>query len=318
MNKIFKTFLAASVSFLAVACNLDQINDTYVPEGSEPSMYQSVYNDKEIEATTTTIGVPVVRSNSKEELTLKLVVTLPEGITVSGTATEVEAAEDEKSTDKVYNTSVTFAAGEAMTNLMLDITNMAIGSTYEGTVSIAEGEPVNENKVIMTTAFSFAKAYTWVSLGEGEWYDSFALESASSMGIQKVEVLKAEGFERYRIINPYANADQLAEAWGAGALGGNQSSVIEFWVLENGSNVAWNGWWYPGLLYEGEGTDIKAYYPSALNPSVAADDAKSKLLMENVFIFYPYWYIDGMGGFGTKYPSVLSLPGGPSIAELLG
>ena len=314
MNKIFKTFLAASVSFLAVACNLDQVNDIYTCEGSEPSMFQTVYSETELSASLETVSIPVVRSNSKDAATVNMVVSLPEGITVAGNATQVgETAENGVTT---YNTSVSFAAGEVQTACVLNVSAMEVGVSYKGTVSIAEGEAVNEHKVTMSTSFTLAKAYNWVSLGEGQWFDQLALMSETSYGIQNVEVLKAEGFERYRIMGPYANTDQLAAAWGASALGGNKSSFIEFWVLENGVNVAWDGWWYPGLLYDGEGTDIKAYLPSALAASQAAKDELSKILQDKVFTFYPYWYIDGMGGFGT-YPCVLVLAGGPAMEEVL-
>lgn len=313
MNKIFKTFLAASVSLLAVACNLDQVNDVYTAEGNEPSMLQTVFNETELDATLETIAIPVVRSNSSEAATVNLTATLPAGITVSGTA--VETLENG---NVVYSTSVSFAAGEAQTGCVLNISEMAVGSSYKGTVAIAEGEKVNENKVTMSTAFTLAKAYTWVSLGQGEWFDKLSLMSDSSYGVQTVEVMKAEGFERYRIMNPYANTDQLAAAWGASSLGGNKSSFIEFWVLDNGVNVAWDGWWFPGILYDGDGTDIKAYLPSALDASLAEEDVKSLFVEEKVVEFHPYWYIDGLGGFGTKYPCFLTLPGGPSMSEVLG
>lgn len=313
MNKIFKTFLAASVSFLAVACNLDQVNDIYTPEGNEPSMLQTVFVETELDATLESIAIPVVRANTSEAATVNLVATLPAGITVTGTAGEVL-----ENGSTVYTTSVSFAAGEAQTGLMLNIASMEVGSSYKGTVAIAEGEKVNENKATMSTSFTLAKAYTWVSLGTGEWFDQLALMADNGYGIQKVEVLKAEGFERYRIMGPYANTDQLAAAWGASSLGGNKSSFIEFWVLENGENIAWDGWWFPGILYDGDGTDIKAYYPSRLSSSLVTDDVKSKIVADKVFGFYPYWYIDGLGGFGTKYPCFLSLPGGPALADFLG
>lgn len=312
MNKIFKTFLAASVSLLAVACNLDQVNDVYTAEGNEPSMLQTVFNETELDATIETIAIPVVRSNSSEAATVNLTATLPAGITVSGTA--VETLENG---NVVYSTSVSFAAGEAQTGCVLNISEMAVGSSYKGTVAIAEGEKVNENKVTMSTAFTLAKAYTWVSLGQGEWFDNLSLMSSDSYGIQSVEVLKADGFERYRIMNPYANMDQLAAAWGAESLGGNKSSYIEFWVLENGVNLAWDGWWFPGIRYDGEGTDIKAYYPSALSSSLADTDAMSAILMDKVFAFYPYWYIDALGGGFGNLPCALVLAGGPSMDEVL-
>lgn len=315
MNKIFKTFLAVSVSLLAVACNLDQVNDIYTPESNEFSMLQNTFSETEILATLETIAIPVVRSNSKEAATVNLVASLPLGITVAGNATQLDTL---KNGVIPYSTTVSFAAGEAQAACVLNISVMEVGSNYKGSISIAEGEDINEHKVTLSTAFTLAKAYTWVSLGQGEWFDQLSLMSSDSFGIQSVEVLKADGFERYRIMAPYANMDQLAAAWGASSLGGNKSSFIEFWVLENGTNVAWDSWWYPGILYDGDGTDIKAYYPSALDASLAVENDKSKFTDEKVVAFYPYWYIDGLGGFGTKYPCFLTLPGGPSMEEVIG
>jgi hypothetical protein len=317
MNKIFKTFLAASVAFVAVACNLDQVNDIYTPEGNEPSMFYVVYSETELDASLETVSIPVVRSNSAEAATVNLTATLPVGIVVAGNATVVETLENGNT---VYNTSVSFAAGEAQVGCVLNVSAMEVGTTYKGTVAIAEGEEVNEHTINKETAFTLAKAYTWVSLGEGEWFDQLSLVASSTdLGIQTVEVLKADGFERYRIMSPYANTDQIAAAWGESCVGGNKSSVIEFWVLDNGTNVAWDSWWYPGILYDGDGTDIKAYLPSALSSSLASQDAKSLFIEEKVVEFRPYWYIDELGaGFGTKYPCYLTLPGGPSMLEVLG
>ena len=314
MNKIFKTFLAASVAFLAVACNLDQVSDIYTAEGNEPSMLYTVYSETELEASLQTVSIPVVRSNSAEAATVNLTATLPAGITVAGNATTVETLANGNT---VYNTSVSFAAGEAQAPCVLNVSEMKVGTSYKGTIAIAEGEEINENTITKATSFTLGKAYTWVSLGKGEWFDQLSL-MADDYGIQSVEVMKADGFDRYRIMNPYADTDQLAAAWGASSLGGSKNSFIEFWVLENGTNVKWDGWWCPGILYDGDGTDIKAYYPSVLSSSLAADDAKSKFVMDKVVVFYPYWYIDGVGGFGTKYPCFLSLPGGPSIESILG
>ena len=315
MNKIFKSILAASVCFLAVACNLDQVNDIYTAEGNEASMLQTVYSETELSASLETVSIPVVRANTAEAATISLIATLPAGITIEGNATEVGTKEDGS---VIYNTSVSFAAGEAQSACVLNVSAMEVGTSYKGTISIAEGDDVNQNKATMSTAFTLGKAYTWVSLGNGEWFDQLSLMSDSSYGIQNVEVMKAEGFERYRIMAPYANEDQLAAAWGASSLSSNQNSIIEFWVLENGVYVAWDGWWYNGILYDGEGTDIKAYYPSSLSASLVDEDAKSLFVEEKVVEFRPYWYIDGFGGFGTKYPCFLTIPGGPSMSEVLG
>lgn len=311
MNKIFKSLLVLTAGIFAVACNLDQVNELYVPENDEPNMLYAVYNALELEAALQEVAIPITRAKADKELTVDLALLLPEGITASGTAGETG---DDGLTP--YKSSVTFAAGSSSADVVLNVSAMEVGNQYVGSISFADSTQVNVNTATFTCNFKLAKAYTWTSLGEGEWFDQLALMSSDSYGIQKVEVLKAEGFDRYRIMGPYADTDQLTAAWGAECVGGAKSSYIEFWVLEDGSHVTWDGWWYPGLLYEGEGTEIKGYYPSSLNASLAAEDAKSKFLDEKVVGFYPYYYIDGKGGFGTVL-CVLSLPGGPDLETWL-
>ena len=312
MNKVFKHILVLTAGIFAVSCNLDQVSEIYVPENDEPNMLYSVFNELELEASLETIAIPLSRAKSEKELTVDLDILLPAGITTTGTA----GTPDEKG-NTLYKSVATFAAGSPTTNVVLDISAMEVGSQYAGKISFADSTQVNVNTATFSCSFKLAKAYTWTSLGEGEWFDQLALMSSDSYGIQKVEVLKAEGYERYRIMNPYANTDQLTAARGAECVGGAKSSYIEFWVLEDGSHVTWDGWWYPGLLYEGKETaEIKGYYPSSLNASLAAEDAKSKFLDEKVVGLYPYYYIDGMGGFGTKL-CALSLPGGPDLEAWL-
>lgn len=312
MNKIYKSLLVLTAGLFAVSCDLEQVNDIYVPENDEPNMLYTVYNDLELPASQQTLSIPVSRAKADKEFTVSLNVLLPAGITTTGTPGEL--GEDGKT---LYKSSVTFEAGKSIADVVLDITAMEVGTQYTGTISFSDSTQVNVNTAVFACSFKLAKAYSWVSLGEGEWFDQFALMSDSSYGIQKVEVLKADGFDRYRIMEPYANTEQLTAAWGADCVGGMKNTYIEFWVLEDGSHVMWDSWWYPGLLYAGEGTEIKAYYPSSLNASLAADDAKSKFLAENVVGFYPYWYIDGMGGFGSKYLCALALPGGPDLEAWL-
>lgn len=310
MNKILKSLLILTAGIFAVACDLEQVSDIYVPENNEPSMLYTVFNELELEASLQSISIPVTRAKSSGEFTVNLDVVLPEGIKTSGTAGEP----DEKG-NTLYKSSVTFAAGASSADVVLDISAMQIGSQYSGKISFADSSQVNINTTNFSCTFKLAKAYTWVSLGEGQWFDQLSLQSTTSAGIQKVEVLKADGFDRYRIMGPYNNTEQITAAgWEAG---GVKSPYIEFWILEDGSHVAWDSWWYPGILYDGEGTEIKAYYPSALNSSLATENEKSCFIAEKVVGFYPYWYIDGLGGFGTKFPCLLSLPGGPDIETLL-
>ncbi len=272
---------------------------TYSPvNSSEVSFVQSTITNTEILGTATTFDVTLSRNTSSEAATVAVKSTFTSGV--------------------VCPASVTFNAGESTATLTLDVSGMQVGTRYTGTIELADSASFNANIAVATTKVTLQKVYTWVSLGEGEWFDNLLLYSGASLGIQEVEVLKAEGFDRYRIMAPYANTDQLAAGISAhfgtsATLAGpsnNKDNYIEFWVLENGENVAWDGWWYPGVLYQG--IDMKGYYPSYLTGSTA-EDALSGFYDEMVIGFYPYWYMDGLGGFGAKYPCFLSLPGGPAL-----
>ncbi len=296
MKKIFKALSSIAAAVLLVsACNVEHPMPTYSPENAqEVSFVQATVVNQEILATAPTFDITLSRNTPGAAATVAVTSTFSSGV--------------------VCPASVTFNAGESTATLSLDITAMEVGKAYKGTVSLSDTTTFNKHIAVASATLTLAKAYTWVSLGEGEWFDNLALMTSTSYGIRKVEVLKADGFNRYRIMNPYTAEAIAAAGWEPG---GSKSSYIEFWVLENGQNVAWDGWWFPGILYDGAGTDIKAYYPSVLSASLAADDAKSKFFEEKVIGFYPYWYIDGLGGFGSKYPCFLSLPGGPALESWL-
>lgn len=300
MKKIFKALSSIAAAVLLVsACNVEHPMPTYSPvNSSEVSFVQSTITNTEILGTATTFDVLLSRNTSSEAATVAVKSTFTSGV--------------------VCPASVTFNAGESTATLTLDVSGMQVGTRYTGTIELADSASFNANIAVATTKVTLQKVYTWVSLGKGEWFDNLLLYSGASLGIQEVEVLKAEGFDRYRIMAPYANTDQLAAGISAhfgtsATLAGpsnNKDNYIEFWVLENGENVAWDGWWYPGVLYQG--IDMKGYYPSYLTGSTA-EDALSGFYDEMVIGFYPYWYMDGLGGFGAKYPCFLSLPGGPAL-----
>lgn len=210
--------------------------------------------------------------------------------------------------------TATFADGEGRTKITVGYNEtMQVAVNYAITISMdAQDCSFGGQKALTLNAIL---AYTWESLGIGQWFDNLSLMSSDSYGIANVEVLKALGYNRYRIVNPYADVDQLAASWSKEQVKGPKASIIEFWVLANGVNVSWDTSWYNGLIYDAadETTNIKAYLPSALSSSQAAADALSKFVEEKVVEFRPYWYIDGLGGFGTNYPCFLSLPGGPDL-----
>jgi len=329
MKKIFKALSSLAVAVLLVsACNVEHHMPTYSPVyENEASFLQTVYNNKEIQGTAATEEITITRNSCNNDLTVPIL-SWKEEENKKIAAENIKLKAEGKDTIPLYEIlvnypeSATFAAGEYSTSFIIDVSILPVGKVFTDELMIVDTTVTNVNVSNTRSKITLQKVYTWVSLGKGEWFDNLLLYSGASLGIQEVEVLKAEGFDRYRIMAPYANTDQLAAGISAhfgtsATLAGpsnNKDNYIEFWVLENGENVAWDGWWYPGVLYQG--IDMKGYYPSYLTGSTA-EDALSGFYDELVVGFYPYWYMDDLGGFGAKYPCFLSLPGGPALESWL-
>lgn len=299
----------------AVSCSKDQVGETYTSETDDPSMLYSVFSEVELGASLESISIPVVRTNTSSEFTLDLVVCVPDGVTVEGTAGET----DEKG-NTLYATSLKFDAGVSQASVVFDITKMEVGNKYNGYMVFADNVKYNDKIAVDSCAFTLAKAYTWVSLGEGEYYDAFV------GNYNPVEILKADGFERYRVLEPYP-ADVLTgeklgylpagSAWG---IGGAACPYIEYWVLENGVNVAWAGGYSTTLDYDGNGSTIYMWYPADYSAKYAPlaetcmymDEAKTWIQFETIA------YIPALGeGFGN-FNAYISLPGGPKLSDVLG
>jgi len=220
--------------------------------------------------------------------------------------------------DPIFNfpSTVTFKNGQSTAELTVTFNEVP-----------AEGAPISfsiapENAALYGlgyTKFDGSLHCLWSDLGMGQLYDALVLETSSSFAVQDVKILKNRLKETWRIVNPYGNKDALIASWGEACLGGQPCPYIEVNQYEKDGKkyLNWNKFWYSTLLYQGgAGYDIKGYLPSALSASLAADDLKSTWAEDKVMILYPYWYIDGLGGYG-EYPVVVSLPGGPDLNKWL-
>jgi hypothetical protein len=301
MKNIVKSIFVLGIASLSfVACNVDNIGAIYDLEGkSGVSFSKTLAGDTEVNAKATTYSIPIVRGTADGSLTVSLASTLPEGVKVPS--------------------SVTFNAGEYETEVQLDIAQMEVGKTYKGAVKLADESQFDKNTAISAINVTLAKAYTWVSLGKGQFYDGLALQpSDDDLGIVDVEILQAEGFDRWRIMNPFPK-DQLIAAWAESYVTYAPDSMIEFFLTDDGiidftSRVIKTGLTYISVA---DNAYIYYYYPSEYSDQLAADDALNCFVMDKVAQFYfaqtimntSYWF-----GEGAKY---LSLPGGPDLNELL-
>ena len=299
MNTIFRTLVGmAAVTFLVSSCNVDNKKIIYSPEGTDAAVtfLSSVASNTEIEAKATTYSITVARSKSDDAATVKIASTMPEGVSVPQ--------------------SISFAAGESETSLTLDISQMEVGKTYTGKVSFADSLQFNKKISTSSVTCTLAKAYTWVSLGEGEFYDGLALQpSDTDLGIVKVNVLKAEGFNRWRIVEPFPKANVIA-AWDESSYVGGASSYIEFYTVDDAAGtVKFDGKIYNGLNYSSMGK-IVYVYPSAYNSAYAPYDAYNKFIGDYVQFYVPR-LIEGTSSwfnFGALY---LAMPGAGDLETWL-
>lgn len=303
---------AALLLVAAVGCDVDHVGAVYTPSGDNDAVTfsKTVVVDQEILSSATTYPIDLVRSKSNGSISVALDMTkLPEGIT--GPA------------------SVDFADGETSTQILLDVSAMEVGNTYKGVIHIKDETSFEKGVAIDSVSLTLAKAYTWVEKGKGLIYDGLALAvDDDNLGITEVEIMQAEGFNRWRIMNPFPK-EQLFEAWGEDYYCGGGSDYWEFYVLDKtvhkdvtadvvGETLKFDTIIKTGLAYVGLGDDcyIWYYYPSAYNSKYAAYDAYNTFVDTGVVQFCDARTIENSGGywfnFGFQY---VCLPGVMTKAE---
>lgn len=300
MKKIIKTYLGIAFAlFLAVSCDTENKSAMYTPEGTDTgvSFLSSTSGDTEINSKAAKFDITVGRSKCDQAATVKITGTLPDGITAPAT--------------------ISFEKGKSETMLSLDISKMEIGKTYKGTVTFADETEYNGKIAITSNTFTLAKAYTWTPIGTGEWFDGLALQiSDSDLNIVKVDVLKAEGFNRWRIMNPYPK-DKVVLAWDEDSFVGGANDYIEFYTLDEAKGtIKFDQKIYCGLNYEKKGKIVYTY-PSSYSATYAEKDADNKFVDAQHVQFYVPRLIDGTTSwfnFGYMY---LGMPGSGDLAKWL-
>lgn len=132
------------------------------------------------------------------------------------------------------------------------------------------------------------------------WEKGFFYDGFWEGFIGEVEIMKADGFDRYRVVDPYAASEEST---------GKNPANLDFWVTNADGNVQWDTF-TTGFDYDGTGTFIKGYWPSDLSANYAYKESASGFYENDIVVFYPCWYMDGVGGWPTSYyPFVVCLPG---------
>ena len=291
-NSLKTTILAfAGACFLFQACDTSDPRPTYVPDHDGVSFLQSSISDTEIDASAETWSFDIARAKADSDLTV--------GLTVS------DALQD------FVPSSVTFAAGEYKTQVTVDVSGLEIGTNISGTVSLTEGQDCYDpNTAITSVSLSLQKAYNWVSLGTGQWFDYFF-----SYDIADVEVYQAEGFDIYRVYDPWPTSDVLDEDnWGGYLEAGSVPSYLDFTVNDDDS-ISWGNTTYSGYSAVATGYSYTAagygeiyfFPPTALG--LTGDSYVDSTADGTVFVitWAPYIPSDGIW-WGMTTSAWLALP----------
>lgn len=230
------------------------------------------------------ISVPVYRAVADEAYT--------SSITVSTSAPGVTAP-----------SSVSFAAGEQETTIDINL-GSELGVGVIATITITLNEADASVGGVAETEISAYKEYVFESLGMGTFQDNWALD-----GTYSVEIQKAQGFDRYRVIDPYkeglTNDDGEWENWIAM---GTRCPYIEFWETGEGDLILFNNFAL-GINYQAVASQpIRAYHASSFS---GTNPAFSKKVDNKTYQLAPYYYINGVGGWNNTEADgviVITLP----------
>ena len=266
--------LTVVVAALFSSCNKDNEGAVYSNQSNAGvSFTASTLTAVEVPASNPVFDVEIVRGNTvgaaTGTLTASLVANKAEvpGVTVS---------------------SFSFADGQNSTTVSVNISPLEVGVAGSLTLTIADADASIGG--VKSATMKVSKAYEWKSLGKGQFYDNFFGMTSQP------EILKAEGFDRYRVIEPCEDFRAEAIAGGDTWAAASSAPFIELWV-EDGL-VFWEDW-FTGQNYDGDKTQpIMACHPSGWSSMSTADFWQfSKFLDEKTIQLAPYYYIDGVGGW---------------------
>lgn len=269
-KKIFGMAIVAAALF--TSCNKDVEGAIYNGQNNAGvSFTAATLAAVEVPASNPVFEVEIVRGNTAAAATGSVTASLKAGSTVIGGVTVSD-----------FN----FAAGENATTVKVNIDPLEVG--VQGTLTLALSDADASIGAVKTATLKVSKAYEWVSLGKATFVDAFVGATGNP------EVLKADGFERYRVMAPYeewrVSPEAQADSWTAAS----SAPFIELWV-EDG--LVYFDTFFVGLNYDGDKSQpILAHHASDFMDGVS-NFKFSKFLDAKTIQLAPYYYIDGLGGW---------------------
>ena len=286
-KKIFGMAIVAAALF--TSCNKDVEGAIYNgQDNAGVSFTAATLESVAAPASNPVFEVEIVRGNTAAAAT--------GSVSASLVANKVEVA-------GVTVSDYSFAAGENKTTIKVNISPLEVGVV--GTLTLKLSDADASIGAIKTATIKCSKAYEWESLGKGTYTDTWTTGSDNYPdGVTaSVEIMKAKGFDRYRIMAPYKEYLASAEGannWGAW-IASSSPAYVEFYTEDN---IIYYDDFFIGLNYQGDKSQpIYACHPSGWS---SLSPAHNKWIDAKTAQFAPYYYIEDLGGWNnTQYDGVI-------------
>ena len=288
INKIFLMAGLAMMSFFVSSCSDD--DDDYAPGP------QVAANCPEIRfAAENAAAIEVDPSSPSFDVVVKRTATDAATYTINV----------DKNEQNVFTIpqSVSFAAGETETTITIGVSASAPTATDLAMAISFDDELTNYYKDGEVGAYGVViNVVKWNTIGTGTYYDGFWYGFVDEVEIQQ----RDDDPTQYRCTNPYTEDKVLAD----GSIVGTYNKFLAVFTLKKDGHITWDKFFYINTISASYGAEIKAYMPSEKGgsnaDSIAEFDEEGNILY---FQIDPYWYMDGVGGWGNGYPCYLAWPG---------
>ena len=262
--------LVFAVMAMLTSCNKDNEGAIYNSDNGAVSFTSTNLGSVTVLPNEPTFEVEIVRGNTSNDL--------------SGKITS-EALVGKTPLEGVTISDYSFKEGENKNTVKVDVTTLAIGDVLTVNLKIDDSQvSIGGNA---STTIKVNKAYNWISLGTGTFTDNFCIGDIA----YNVEIQKAEGFDRWRVIAPYDESIKNDDGGNGDWLAGEAAPYIEFWLTDEGY-VDYNPF-FTGLNYSANsGNPIYAYSPVAFG----IDPKYNKFIDDKTIHLSPYYYIPALGG----------------------
>lgn len=254
MKRIINIIFVVLGLTLFLSCERDK-GATYTPEAGEGLYTFATSNMGTIEFSKSvpTQILNVYRSTTEGSSSIN--VTSTQKLIVSSDETVDLEGKDRVVT---HPAQINFEDGKSIAEFEVTLTDkMLVGETYSITFNL------NESDVIVggnqTLSFEADQQYTWISLGKYQYYDYYYYSyDADELGIvlQDVELQKADGYNRWKLIKPWDNRELLKERGKHGDQILNDDYEDEWEFYEVGKDdqgrmrLAWDHYRYLGIVRE--------------------------------------------------------------------